>query len=233
VRRQFNRNIMNSKTLYEAIHLDNIIDIRNGNIFIDDYLTNGIKDSRRGVSLIIPLSQIFKEYEAIVKHFRILEPEQYYYPTSDLHITIFDYIAAHNTYAGSTLIDQTYIGITDAVVKSLAGFNVLFKGIVFSREAGLLKGYDNGSVIALRNRIRARLKDDGLPNTERYQSKSVHSTFMRFTKRIDNLHAFLNELELRKEIDLGIETVKRLVLVEHDWYNRKNLTRTIKEYELV
>jgi hypothetical protein len=223
---------MNNKMLYDSIYQDNITYVRNGDVFVDEYLATHAEDVRRGLSLIIPLSQITKGYEAMVKGLRILAPEQYYYPTNDLHITVFDYIAAHNAYARSTSIEQTYMRFTDNVIKSLTNFTVLFKGIVFSREAGLLKGYDDGSVIALRERIRQQLKDDGLPNMERYQSMSVHSTFMRFTNRIDNAQAFFSELELRKEIDIGIETVKRIVLVEHDWYNRKILTRTIKEYEL-
>jgi len=223
---------MNNKILYDSIYQDNIADIRNGNVFVDEYLSTNAEDLRRGLSLIIPLYQITRSYEALVEGFRILAPEQYYYPTNDLHITIFDYISAHNVYMRSKSIEQTYMRITDDVIKSLANFTIFFKGIVFSRVAGLLKGYDDGSIIALRERIRQQLKDDGLPNTERYQSKSVHSTFMRFTKRIDNAQSFYSELELRKEIDIGIETVNRIVLVEHDWYNRKNLTRTIKEYKL-
>jgi 2'-5' RNA ligase len=223
---------MDNKTLYDSIYQDNITYIRNGNILVDEYLATGAKDLRRGLSLIIPLSQITESYEAMVEGFRILAPEQYYYPTSNLHITVFDYIAARDAFARSTSIEQTYIRVTDDIVKSLASFAIVFKGIVFSREAGLLKGYDDGSVTALRERIRKRLKDDGLPNMERYQSMSVHSTFMRFTKKIDNAQSFSSELELRREVELGIETVKRIVLVEHDWYNRKNLNRTIKEYEL-
>jgi 2'-5' RNA ligase len=187
---------------------------------------------RRGLSLIIPLNQITKGYEALIENFQILEPEQYYYPTEDLHITVFDYIAADNVYTRTSSIEQTLINITDDVVKSLSSFTVFFKGIVFSREAGLLKGYDNGSVVALRKRIRQRLKDFGLPNMERYKSTSVHSTFMRFTKKIDNVGGFVNELEVRREAEIGTETVKSMVLVEHDWYNRKSLTRTIKEYKL-
>jgi hypothetical protein len=55
---------------------------------------------------------------------------------------------------------------------------------------------------------------------------------MRFTKKIDNVGGFVNELEVRREAEIGTETVKSMVLVEHDWYNRKSLTRTIKEYKL-
>ncbi|MGD0036238.1 MAG: hypothetical protein ABSC53_02975 [Bacteroidota bacterium] len=223
---------MNYKTQYDSIHKDNITYIRNGNVFVDEYLATDAKDLRRGLSLIIPMSQITKSYEAIVEGFRILAPEQYYYPIKDLHITVFDYIAAHKDYTRSASIEQTYIRITDDVIKSLSSFTIFFKGIVFSREAGLLKGYDNGLIIALRERIRHRLKDDGLPNMERYQSMSVHCTFMRFTKSIDNVQGFLSELELRKEAEIGKETVKSILLVEHDWYNRKSLTRAIKKYEL-
>jgi hypothetical protein len=206
--------------------------IRSGDVFIDEYLGTCSEDRRRGISLIIPLNQIAKNSEAVIKNFQILEPEQYYYPPEDLHITVFDYISAHNTYAKSSFIDQTYINITDEVIGFLSSFTILFKGVVFSREAGLLKGYDEGSVVELRNRIRQRLRIDGLSNTERYESRSVHSTFMRFTKKIVNVDRFVNVLEASREVVIGAELVKSMLLVEHDWYNRKRLKRTIKEYKL-
>ena len=184
---------MSIQTLYDSIHQENIAFIRSGDVFVDEYLGTGLADTRRGLSLIIPLDQIMKGYEALIKSFQILEPEQYYYPAEDLHITVFDYIGAHKAYARSSSIEQTCINITNEFVESLSGFTVLFKGIVFSREAGLLKGYDDGSVVALRKRIRQQLKVYGLSNTERYESMSVHSTFMRFTKRIDNVGAFVNK----------------------------------------
>jgi hypothetical protein len=223
---------MSIQTLYESIYQENIAFIRSGDVSVDEYLGDGVTDTRRGLSLIIPLNQITNGYEALIRKFQFLEPEQYYYPLEDLHITVFDFIGVHKTYTRSASLEHTCINITNEAAESLSRISILFKGIVFSRAAGILKGYDDGFVVALRKRIRQRFKENGLPNTERYESASVHSTCMRFTKRIDNVKAFVDTLEALKEVELGTEKVKSMVLVEHDWYNRKNVKRTIKEFKL-
>jgi 2'-5' RNA ligase len=223
---------MSTASLYESIHRDNIAFIRDGDIIVDTYLGNGVTDLRRGISLIIPLSHISKNYESIVQGFQMLEPSQYYYPLSDLHITVFDLISANPMYAPSNSVDDTFVAIANEVLAPVNRFSVTFKGIVFSREAGLFTGYDDGSVVALRESIRGQLLQQGIPNTERYKSKSVHSTFFRFAKPLANSKIFAGAIENHREIEIGNEPVQSVSLIEHDWYNRKNSIRTIKAFML-
>ena len=223
---------MNAASLYESIHRDNLASIREGDIFIDTYLGRGVADLRRGISLIIPLRHISVNCEGAIHDFQMLEPGQYYYPVSDLHITVFDFISAHPSYAQSNSLDEAYAAITSEALAAARGFSVAFKGIVFSREAGLFTGYDGGAVVALRERIRGLLLQQGLPNMERYPSKSVHATFFRFAKALANPGAFAEAIEARRAVELGNEEVHDMALVEHDWYNRKNSIRTIKRFAL-
>jgi hypothetical protein len=129
---------INTNTVYDSIHQDNIASIRGGDVFVDEYLGARTPDTRRGLSLIIPLNQLTQAYEGLIKNFRILEPEQYYYPPEDLHITVFDYIVAHKTYQTKNSIEQTRINVTDEAVESMTSFPILFRGVVFSREARLV-----------------------------------------------------------------------------------------------
>jgi hypothetical protein len=223
---------MDIQSLYDSIYLNNIESLRRGNIVIDDNLCGDIIDDRRGISLIIPLCQISPGYAKLVNIFQQIEPEQYYYPAHDLHITLFDYIAAHAAYSGSDKLDATYTTLAQSVLTSLKSFSIVFKGIVFSREAGIITGYDDGSIAALRKRIRQHLVDHGLPNLERYESISVHASFLRFKKRIRKEKDFIAAIESWRSVDIGTEVIKKVLLVEHDWYNRRQITRPIKQFAL-
>ena len=223
---------MSTTSLYESIHHNNISFIRDGDICVDTYLSNGSTDLRRGISLIIPINHISNKYQAAIQGLQAIEPDQYYYPAADLHITIFDLISANPTYTPSKLLDDTFVSVTRAAVTSISKFSVSFKGIVFSREAGLFTGYDDGSVVALRENIRGSLLRKGIPNTERYQSKSVHSTFFRFSKPLVNSRVFADAIEGLRETKIGDEPVHNISLVEHDWYNRKDSTRVIETFEV-
>jgi 2'-5' RNA ligase len=225
-------NPMNTTSLYESIHQKNIACLREGNILVDPYLRDSVPDLRRGISLIIPLIHIAKNYERATQVLRKQEPGQYYYPSADLHITVFDLISAHPRYSQSAALDDTFVSLANEVLATFSSFYVTFKGIVFSREAGLLTGYDNGSVVALREKIRAHLPQYGIANTERYESKSVHATFVRFRKALIQPSLFADVIESCREVEIGEEPIQSISLVEHDWYNRKISTRTIKTFPL-
>lgn len=225
-------NTVSTTSLYESIHQKNIAFLREGDILVDPYLRDSVPDLRRGISLIIPLSRISENYERATQVLRGQEPGQYYYPSADLHITVFDLISAHPRYLPSAALDDTFVSLANEALATFNRFYVTFKGIVFSREAGLLTGYDNGSVIALREKIRAHLPQYGIANTERYESKSVHATFVRFRKALTHPSLFADVIESCREVEIGEEPIQSISLVEHDWYNRKISTRTIKTFPL-
>lgn len=225
-------NTVSTTSLYESIHQKNIACIRKGDILVDPYLRDSVPDLRRGISLIIPLSRIAENYERATQVLRRQEPGQYYYPAADLHITVFDLISAHPLYSSNAALDDTFVSLASEVLATFNRFYVTFKGIVFSREAGLLTGYDNGSVVALREKIRAHLPQYGIANTERYESKSVHATFVRFRKALTHPNLFADILETCRQIEIGEESIQSISLVEHDWYNRRIATRTIKTFML-
>jgi hypothetical protein len=221
---------MSSRELYEGIYLDAIGALRRGENKVDDRLDPARVDSRLGVSLIIPIPSLGSAYEGLVRSFSAVEPSQYYYPPEDLHATVFDYRSCGDDYARDAEFEVRAIAICDEVFSDWESLSLEFRGVVFSREAGLIKGYDEDGLLSIRVRIRGLLKRYGIENTERYESRSAHLTFCRFTSRLTNPGAFCQAAEKAKETWLGKENVQKAELVEHDWYNRGAKKRIIKEY---
>jgi 2'-5' RNA ligase len=222
-----------SKTeLYDRIHDAHAADLRNGSVHIDETLAQGNPDNRLGLSLIIPLSEIRNRYESLIRNFYALEPHQYYYPFDDLHITVFDFLQGRASYRRNSEIEADCIAVADRVSSECEPFEILFSGIVFTREAGLIRGYDGDRLIDMRTRIREAMKEIGMANDERYKSESAHCTFFRFRETLQNPEEFARSIERQRKTELGKERINHLDLVEHDWYNTKSSKRLIRRFSL-
>ena len=214
--------------LYRAIREENIGFLRANEARIDKTLAEPSPDARRGVSLIIPVRIDPSAYVALLEEFAAIEPDQYYYPRDDLHTTIFDFLSAREGYVPDRGREEAFRLIAKETCRRFEAFSLCFRGVVFSREAGLLKGYDDEALIDLRERIRTALFDAGLGNDERYRSRSAHCTFMRFKAGLRFPDRFEAAMDAWGERDLGCVPVTSAELVEHDWYNRKVSKRIIE-----
>lgn len=213
--------------LYRAIREENIGFLRANEASVDEVLAGPSPDARRGVSLIIPVRIDPAVYAALLEEFTAIEPDQYYYPRDDLHTTVFDFLSAREGYVPDRGREEAFRLIAEEVCRRREAFSLRFRGVVFSREAGLLKGYDDEALIDLRERIRTALLEAGLGNDERYRSRSAHCTFMRFRAGLRCPGRFETVVNAWSERDLGNMPVTSAELVEHDWYNRKASKRII------
>lgn len=223
---------MSNIDLYNTIYSKNRNYILTGNIIIDDVLAHNRPDSRLGISLIIPIKNIEEKFNSFIGSAMQLEPEQYYYPFNDLHITIFDYIQGNENYKRN---NETEIILTEVTEKALSianSFQITFDGIAFSKEAGFIQGYDNNKLIELRDLIRKMMLDYGIKNDERYKSESAHVTFCRFREKLTNPEKFTEFIDANRKLFLGQEFINTVELVEHDWYNLNSKKRIIRNYKL-
>ena len=79
----------------------------------DQYETDGMIDSlddkRFGITLIIkPNEQIKEEIQKFLVALRRIEPDQYYYPSSDIHITVLPIISCHDGFKLDQISIQNY-----------------------------------------------------------------------------------------------------------------------------
>ena len=223
---------MSSVALYERIYQEHSHKIKSGEIEIDPYLLNRAHDSRRGISLVIPVRGITHEYETLVTRFRAIDPAQYYYPAEDLHITVFDFVQATEGYTRNKKQETAFLEICHKALSGRGQFSVRLSGLVFSSAAGLIQGFDNDKLITIRNDIRQLMSTRGLRNDERYESGSAHCSFCRFSCPLSNplgLGLFINDCRTRF---LGTLEVAAMELVEHDWYNSTPTKRLIASFAL-
>lgn len=224
---------MSSNEIYQRIHNESISYIRKNDILVDRYLEPDCVDTRKGISLIVKLrEENRKTYEELVENIRHIEPEQYYYPFEDLHITIFDFVSAKEKFISGNHDEEKIIKCTADVIAGSVPFTVAFRGIVCSREAVIINGYDENEVVRIRNKIRQKALECGIKNEERYVSYSAHSTFMRFRKKLRDGKKFEKEIGIWREYEFWKEEIDTIDLVEHDWYNRSGTKRIIEEYRI-
>ena len=162
-----------------------------------------------------------------------VESDQYYYPFEDLHITIFDFIQGTVNYQRNDVLESLFLDISQNAADSLESFKIQMKGIVFSKGAGIIKGYDNNKLVLIRKKIRELLITHQIKNDERYESESVHVTFTRFRSNIKNPIIFCEIIKKNMEVELGEEQITNLELVEHDWYNSFHTKRIIGKIQLI
>lgn len=218
---------MSTIELYRSIRDENICFLRTNEVRVDERLASLASDTRRGISLIIPIRIDREIYADLVKEFSAIEPDQYYYPYDDLHTTIFDFASARENYVPDRGREEAFREISMEACRSLEPFRIRFRGVVFSREAGLLKGYDDDVLVDLRERIRKALHKAGIENDERYRSRSAHCTFMRFRAMLRFPERFAEKIEAWGERDFASERVTAAELVEHDWYNSQASKRIL------
>jgi hypothetical protein len=218
---------MSSVALYDRIYQDSIRRICKGEVEMDPHLPDRAADTRRGISLIIPIQGIRKEYEALVTRFQDLAPEQYYYPLEDLHTTVFDFVQACEGYTCNVRQEDDFRQISHEALAGIEQFPLCLRGPVFSSAAGLLAGYDDDVLISIRKYIRQIMAIRGFRNDERYESSSAHVTFCRFRSLLPDPAGFVRLIDACRDLYLGTEDVACMELVEHDWYNSQASKRVI------
>jgi 2'-5' RNA ligase len=194
---------------------------------VDTLVLDPARDFRRGISLILPVRPEESAYSELIAAMSGMEPDQYYYPIADLHVTIFDFVSAREGFAKDAAREAVFLDIASRACAGTEPFELRLEGIAFSREAGMMAGYDGGALVDLRSRIRAALSAAGIKNDERYRSRSAHCSFMRFAAKLRSPRRFLGEIEAWEEVRFGAASPGAARLVEHDWYNRQASLRDL------
>ena len=207
---------MQLTTLYNNINQQGMSPIRNHQEQLDSNLLNPDKDMRRGLTLTASLSaHVSRNIMFCLQKLAAIEPNQYFYPPTDLHITIIDLIAASSDFSLSTFEEEKYKNVVGPIHWQLAG-------MITSSGALLVKGYYSAELSTLRNALRKELPLHDLLLKERYPTISGHVTVARYTSPIQQVDCFLKTLEEFKSINFGQVTTSSLDLVVHDWYNHNS-----------
>jgi hypothetical protein len=119
------------EALYSKIHFENCAALADGKQTIDPILQNSNADKRLGISLLIKVAPtVTDEISTIEDEIKVMEPDQYYYPKADLHITVIDLIAAHEEFRRNDEQIEEFILLVKKAIKGIAPFELIFKGII-------------------------------------------------------------------------------------------------------
>jgi len=110
--------------------------------FDTDALLTAIDDSRYGVTLLArPSEQVKQQIRHHLAELMQLEPQQYYYPVSDLHLTVLSLISCYSGFALSQIDTAAYVELVKEVIADTGPFRLDFQGITASPSCVLVQGF--------------------------------------------------------------------------------------------
>lgn len=205
------------------------------NYAIDTKINAG-SDKRFGITLLIrPSEEINANIQAFLKELKKTEPSQYYYPNSDIHITVLSIISCHDGFTLDNFSISEYVEIIEKSLVDVNEIEIDFRGITLSPSAIMLQGFPtDNSLNILRDKLRGNFKNSSLNQSidSRYSIKTAHSTVMRFQKKIETPKRLIEITEKFRNHNFGKFTVDKIEMVYNDWYQREKNTVKLCDFYL-
>ncbi|MEL1255847.1 mutarotase [Flavobacterium sp. DGU38] len=218
---------MNLSEHYNALFKKSSELILSGNYTIDSKI-NDESDRRFGITLLVrPNEEIKANIQAFLKELKKTEPHQYYYPNSDIHITIMSLISCYQGFSLDKFSMSEYVDIIEKSLVDVNEIQIDFQGVTLSPSAIMLQGFPtDNSLNVLRDKLRENFKSSSLPQSidSRYIITAAHSTIMRFQKKLENPEKLIEVIEKFRNHNFGKFTAEKIELVFNDWYQREKNT---------
>src|SRR5699024_8065503 len=123
---------MDLEEQYDNLYKDASQKFKKG-IYQTDNLIDSLKDNRYGLTLLArPSEETIKNIQAFLDKVREIEPQQYYYPPSSIHITVLSIISCHKGFNPNHIDRKSYIENIVKGLKEREPFEIEFKGITAS-----------------------------------------------------------------------------------------------------
>lgn len=202
-----------------------------------DPLLDSHADNRYGVTLLIrPDAPVKKNIQQFLTDLKTIEPDQYYYRDSDIHITVMSIISCYNGFALEQIEIASYIELIQKSIASAKKTEISFRGITASPSCIMIQGFLHDSTLNnIRDELRNNFKHSSLQQSidKRYTIQAAHATVVRFRKEVQNKEEFLDRLEKYRDHNFGTFTVNSLELVFNDWYQREEYVKKLFTFELM
>lgn len=221
---------MNLNKHYEDMWFKSLEKFERNEFQIDPQIDSS-DDSRRGVTLLIrPSELVKKEISNFINDLKIIEPHQYYYPSSDIHITVMSIISCYSGFDLGDINIKDYEELIALSLKNIKSEQINFKGLTASPSCLMLKGFPAYNQInSLRDNLRLNFSQTNLESSldRRYEIQSAHATIVRFKTEVKNKNAFLELLEKYRDFDFGTFELENYEFVFNDWYQKKESTKIL------
>ncbi|SIQ72276.1 2'-5' RNA ligase family protein [Pontibacter lucknowensis] len=220
---------------YDRLYQDSIRRIQSGAYQIDE-LIDAASDNRFGITLLLRPDDVVKgEIQKLLYKLKLIEPNQYFYRNSDLHVTVMSIISCYDGFDLGQIRVEDYVKTVRKSIHGLGPFEVEFRGLTASPSCLMVQGFlaDN-TLSRLRDNLRSNFRDSGLEQSidKRYSIQTAHSTVVRFKEELRNRNEFLGMIAKHREHSFGTSIVNTIELVYNDWYQRKEFVKTLCKFEL-
>lgn len=224
---------MNLSAHYDAMRQDAVRRLARNDAELDSLL-NSLQDNRRGITLLArPPAPITARIEEMLADFRRSEPDQYYYPASDIHVTILSIISCYPGFTLDLIEPAAYQDAVRNIVQTTAPFTVSYAGLTASPGSVIVQGFPVGNGLDdLRTATRSVFRNSGLQQSidQRYRIQTAHSTVVRFRHPLQNPALLLKKLAKYQAYFIGSFAVDAVELVYHDWYQRARNTQLLEKF---
>ncbi len=224
-------------THYDLMWQEAVQRLRNGQCE-QDPLIRSKNDTRRGVTALAYLKcsqQLTKEVDNFLTELKHTDPHQYFYPESDLHLTVLSIISCEPGLCLDDLDREAYTKTFRRAVENTGPIKIHFKGVTASPSCVLLQGFPEGDALRhIRDQLREQFNASGLKTSidVRYKVSTAYATVLRFCSPIRDMTALLKHLSRYRKHDFGILEVDEIELVFNNWYQNQWVTTTLSRARL-
>lgn len=226
---------MHLKEHYNRLYINAIKEIKNDKYTIDK-LIDSPSDNRFGITALIrPSIDVKNKIQVFLNELKENNPNQYYYPNSDIHITVLSIISCYEGFDSKTVSIPEYSRIIQKSIENIKSFEIHFQGITASNSAIMIQGFpEDNSLEQIRSNLRTNFENSDLQKSidKRYTLQTAHSTAIRFRDIIRNKEDLLKTLEKYRTFDFGKFKVEKIELVYNDWYQRNDLVQKLDTFWL-
>lgn len=220
---------------YNSLYRESLSKIKSKEYGIDKLISSP-NDKRYGMTLLIrPTLEIKEKISFFLREMIKVDPNQYYYPESDMHITVLSIISCYSGFDFSKINSFEYIMKIRDAIENISSFNISFSGITASPSCIMIQGYPQDDIInTIRNNIRILFRNSSLENSidTRYKLRTTHSTVIRFKEKLTHVDKYLERLEAFRKYSFGTFKVDSLELVLNDWYQRDINSVKLNDFNL-
>ena len=220
---------------YRQLWTQSLEKFRAGRFEYDPYL-QGKEDRRYGLTLRArPSDEVSEAITQMLADIKAAAPNQYYYPQTDLHVTVLSVISCYAGFALEAINPQAYVQKIRSAVDGVSPFGIWFRGVTASPSCILVQGFpDDNQLNDLRDSLRQAFYQSGLQHSvdARYRLQTAHVTAIRFRQRPDQPEQFIKKISGYRDYDFGCCLIDKLKLVGNDWYQQAEKVEMIRRLTL-
>ena len=226
---------MNLEAHYNKLYKESIKKIMDDTYKVDELLNSSL-DNRFGITLLTrPSDDVKNNIQKFLNELKSIDPYQYYYDNSDIHITVMSIISCYDGFQLERINISEYIDLISKSLIKNSKTDIEFKGVTASPSCIMIQGFMNTNFLNLiRNNLRENFKNSNLQQSidKRYSIQTAHTTVVRFQNKIHNKPEFLKIIEAFRHYNFGSFKVTNLELVYNDWYQKEKHVKKLHEFRI-